>query len=166
MFFSLFGRKRHNSVPVAVAAPMSGKVVDLSEVPDKVFSSKMVGEGIAVDPAEGTVVAPFDGVVKQVFPAGHALVVESVEGLPLLIHIGIDTVNLKGEGFKILAVENQEVRVGDPLVEFDMGLLKSKGNPLVSPLVIPDMNKVKSIELTREKEVIKGKDVLMRVFLK
>lgn len=151
---------------VKIVAPMSGKVVELAEVPDKVFSAKMVGDGIAVEPSEGVVLSPFDGVVKQVFPTGHALVVESEEGLPLLIHIGIETVNLKGEGFKVIVSEGQAVKVGTPLVEFEMELIKGKGFPLISPLVIPEMGLVDKIKSSDFKEVRKGEDVLLEVFLK
>jgi PTS system glucose-specific IIA component len=149
-----------------IVAPMSGKVVELAEVPDKVFSAKMVGDGIAVEPSEGVVLSPFDGVVKQVFPTGHALVVESEEGLPLLIHIGIETVNLKGEGFKVIVSEGRAVKVGTPLVEFEMELIKKRGFPLVSPLVIPEMDLVEKIKSSNLKEVKKGQDVLLEVFLK
>lgn len=166
MLFSIFGRNKQRGLMVKIVAPMSGKVVELAEVPDKVFSAKMVGDGIAVEPSEGVVLSPFDGVVKQVFPTGHALVVESEEGLPLLIHIGIETVNLKGEGFKVIVSEGQAVKVGTPLVEFEMELIKGKGFPLISPLVIPEMGLVDKIKSSDFKEVRKGEDVLLEVFLK
>lgn len=166
MPFSLFGRKKKDNTAVKILAPMSGKVVDLAEVPDKVFSAKIVGDGIAVEPSEGVVVAPFDGLVKQVFPTGHAVVVESKGGLLLLIHIGIDTVNLKGEGFKILVSEGRTVRTGTPLVKFDMEIIKGKGFPLVSPIVIPEMTLVERINSSGLEKVEKGRDLLMEVFLK
>lgn len=166
MLFSIFGRNKQSGLMVKIVAPMSGRVVDLEEVPDKVFSAKMVGDGIAIEPSEGLVVSPFDGLVKQVFPTGHALVVESKEGLPLLIHIGIETVNLKGEGFKVLVSEGQAVKEGTPLVEFEMELIKEKGFSLVSPFVIPEMDLVEKIKSSGLKEVKKGKDVLIEVFLK
>ncbi|KXG78431.1 Glucose-specific phosphotransferase enzyme IIA component [Fervidicola ferrireducens] len=166
MLFSIFGRNKLGDPVVKIVAPMSGRVVDLAEVPDKVFSAKMVGDGVAIEPSEGLVVSPFDGLVKQVFPTGHALVMESKEGLSLLIHIGIETVNLKGEGFKVLVSEGQAVKVGTPLVEFEMELIKDKGFPLVSPFVIPEMDLVDKIKSSGLKEVKKGQDVLIEVFLK
>lgn len=90
-----------------VFAPISGEVVDITKVPDEVFAGKMMGEGVAVIPEEGVVYAPFDGVVKMDFPTKHALGLESEEGLEMLIHFGLETVGLKGQGFEVLV--NQEM---------------------------------------------------------
>jgi len=95
VLFGFFGNNNNNN-HVIIKAPMSGKVINLSDLPDEVFARKMVGDGIAIEPSEGVVVAPFDGRVKQVFSTGHALVLESKEGLAVLIHIGLDTGKLKG----------------------------------------------------------------------
>ena len=150
---------------VIVKAPISGKVMHLSEVKDEVFANKMVGDGIAIEPSEGSIVAPFDGKVKQLFSTGHAVVLESKEGLAILIHIGIDTVKLKGEGFRVLVAEGQEIMTGEPIVEFDMDFVKNSGYYLQSPIVIPDGKKknIKVIEFTDEKDLKKGEDILMKV---
>lgn len=158
--------RKNNNKEIFVMSPVSGAVFELSEVPDQVFSSRMLGDGIAVKLEEGMVVAPFDGFVKNIFPTGHALVVESAEGVPLLIHIGIETVNLKGEGFDVIAKENQRVKTGDPLVEVDIEKIERKGYSLISPLVIPDMNNVSGIEFIGERIVKKGRDLLMKILLK
>lgn len=111
MFGSIFNNRNNNiNNQVVVKAPISGKVIDLSEVKDEVFASRMIGDGIAIDPSEGSLIAPFDGKVKQVFSTGHAVVLESEGGLSILIHIGLDTVNLKGEGFKVLVSEGQSIK--------------------------------------------------------
>lgn len=165
MLFGFFSNNNNNN-HVIIKAPVSGKVLSLSDLPDKVFAMKMVGDGMAVDPSEGVVVAPFDGRVKQVFSTGHALVVESKEGLAVLIHIGLDTVNLKGEGFTILVTEGQEIKAGTPLIEFDMELISKRGYSLKSPIVLPEADRIKEIVFTEEKEVKKGQDILMKVKLK
>lgn len=165
LLFGIFGNNNNNN-HVIIKAPMSGKVISLSDLPDEVFAQKMVGDGMAIEPSEGIVVAPFDGRVKQVFSTGHALVVESKEGLAVLIHIGIDTVNLKGEGFIILVTEGQDVKTGEPLIEFDMKLIAKNNYSLKSPIVLPEGDGIKEIEFTGEKEVMKGRDVLMNVKMK
>jgi len=148
---------------VIVKAPISGKVMHLSEVKDEVFANKMVGDGIAIEPSEGSIVAPFDGKVKQLFSTGHAVVLESEEGLAILIHIGIDTVNLEGKGFKIFVKEGQEIKTGDLIIAFDMDYIKRSGYYLQSPIVIPDGKNVKAIEFTDEPYMRKGEDLLMKV---
>lgn len=165
MLFNFFSNNNNNN-KVLVKSPMSGRVISLSDLPDEVFAQKMVGDGIAIEPSKGVVVAPFDGRVKQVFSTGHALVVESKEGLAVLIHIGIDTVNLKGEGFIILVTEGQDVKTGEPLIEFDMKLIAKNNYSLKSPIVLPEGDNIKEIEFTGEKEVKRGQDVLMKVKLK
>lgn len=165
MLFGIFGNNNGNR-HVIIKAPMSGKVVDLSDLPDEVFAQKMVGDGIAIKPSEGIVAAPFNGIVKQVFPTGHALVLESKEGLAVLIHIGLDTVNLKGEGFRLLVEEGSTVSEGTVLMEFDQELIEKNSYPLESPIIMPEGQKIKSIEFTKEKEVKKGQDVLMKVELR
>jgi PTS system glucose-specific IIA component len=166
VFGSIFNNKNNNvNNHVMVKAPISGKVMDLSEVKDEVFASRMVGEGIAIDPSEGSLIAPFDGRVKQVFSTGHAVVLESKEGIAILIHIGLDTVNLKGEGFKVLVSEGQSIKTGDPIIVFDMDFIKNSRYHLQTPVVIPEGDNVKAIEFTKEKYVNKGKDLLMKVSL-
>ncbi|MEG0386713.1 MAG: PTS glucose transporter subunit IIA, partial [Niameybacter sp.] len=102
---------------IEIISPMTGEAIDLSQVPDPVFSEKMVGDGIAIIPTENRVVAPCDGKIVQIFPTNHAIGIETTTGLDLLIHIGIDTVDLKGEGFKRLVEEGDTVKMGDPILE-------------------------------------------------
>ncbi|NLZ52703.1 MAG: PTS glucose transporter subunit IIA [Thermoanaerobacteraceae bacterium] len=163
--FGIFGNNNGNR-HVIIKAPMSGKVVDLSDLPDEVFAQKMVGDGIAIEPWEGIVAAPFDGRVKQIFPTGHALVLESKEGLAVLIHIGLDTVNLKGKGFRVLVKEGSNVNVGTALMEFDPELIEKNNYPLKSPIIMPEGQKIKYVEFTEERKVKRGQDVLMKVQLR
>lgn len=127
---------------IELCSPMTGEAIDLSKVPDPVFSEKMVGDGIAIIPTEKVVVAPCDGKVVQIFPTNHAIGIESTSGLDLLIHIGIDTVDLKGEGFKRLVEEGDTVKQGDPILEVDIERVKELGKPLTSPFVITNTDEV------------------------
>ncbi|MCX7829124.1 MAG: glucose-specific PTS transporter subunit IIBC [Thermanaerothrix sp.] len=124
---------------VKVASPMSGKVVDLSEVPDKTFSERMVGEGFAVIPTDGLVVSPVDGKVTLVFPTMHAVGITSVDGLEVLVHVGIDTVKLNGEGFKALVSQGDEVKKGQPLIEADLKVISAKAPSIVTPVVFTNV---------------------------
>lgn len=123
-------------------SPMTGEAVDLSQVPDPIFAEKMVGDGVAIIPTENVVVAPCDGKVVQIFPTNHAIGIESNSGLDLLIHIGIDTVELKGDGFKRLVEEGATIRKGDPILEVDIERVKELGKPLISPFIITNTDKV------------------------
>jgi len=123
-----------------IASPINGQVIPLSEVKDDVFSQAMMGPGVAIIPSDGLVVAPFDGSVKFVFPTKHALGLVSSAGIELLIHIGIDTVNLEGRPFTVLVKDNQKIKKGQALVQVDLDLLNQlKVDPtivlvLTSPL--------------------------------
>lgn len=119
-----------------IVSPVSGVVVPLEEVPDGVFADRVLGDGLAVRPTSGQVVAPVDGRIAKLFPGGHAIVVETADGVQVMIHIGIDTVRLRGRGFTVQAAEGQAVRAGDPLVLVDVAKLAGDGVELVSPVVL------------------------------
>ena len=121
-----------------VLAPVPGRVLPLAEVPDPVFSGGMVGPGAAVDPPRGPLqaVAPVDGRIVKLHP--HAFVVVSPTGRGVLVHLGIDTVQLKGEGFRLLAAEGDEVAAGAPLVEWDTAEVEAGGRSPVSPVIALD----------------------------
>ncbi|RIM31870.1 PTS glucose transporter subunit IIA, partial [Staphylococcus cohnii] len=105
---------------VNIYAPGNGQVIPLSEVPDQVFAQKMMGDGVGFIPADGKIVAPFDGTVKTIFPTKHAIGLESDQGLELLIHIGIDTVKLNGEGFESFVETDDRVHKGQVLMQIDL----------------------------------------------
>lgn len=121
---------------VTVSSPLTGDIVPLEQVEDKVFASGTLGKGIAVKPTEGLVVAPFDGTVTALYPSKHAVGVTSDSGLDLLIHIGIDTVQLGGNGFTTKVEQGQRVTVGQPLVEFDIASIKAAGYPITTPILV------------------------------
>ena len=107
-------------------APVKGKCIDITEVNDEGFSSKIMGDGVAVIPEESVIKAPADGKLTMIFETGHAFGMEADNGLELLLHIGIDTVNEKGNGFKILKKSGDAVKKGTPVVELELETLKEK----------------------------------------
>lgn len=123
-----------------IASPLTGRAVTLADVPDPVFASGMVGDGLAVLPEDDagilTAVAPLAGTVVKVMP--HAFIVQHASGPAVLVHIGIDTVHLKGEGFTVHAAKGDTVEVGDPMVTVDVPLIRSKGLDPCCPVVVLD----------------------------
>jgi sugar PTS system EIIA component len=164
LFKKLFGKKAEEEE--IVAAPVTGRVVQLEDVPDPVFSEKMMGDGLAIEPAEGVVVAPLDARVMQVFPTKHAVGLLSDNGIELLIHIGLETVSLKGEGFESFVKEGDKVKKGDKLITFDLDIVKEKANSTVTPIIITNGNRVESIEKTSEIQLQRGETPLLTIKLK
>ncbi|GJF44831.1 glucose-specific PTS transporter subunit IIBC [Staphylococcus argenteus] len=123
-----------------VHAPLTGEVTPLSEVPDQVFSEKMMGDGIAIKPSQGEVRAPFNGKVQMIFPTKHAIGLVSDSGLELLIHIGLDTVKLNGEGFTLHVEEGQEVKQGDLLINFDLDYIRNNAKSDITPIIVTQGN--------------------------
>ena len=133
----LYGKQNKNE-KLEFVSPVEGKVMELSEVEDKVFSQGLMGNGFAVELTSGTVRAPFSGEVTVVFPTGHAIGMKRADGLEVLIHIGMDTVELNGKGFSLQVKQGDYVSVGDVLVEVDLDYIQSEGKSLVSPIVFPN----------------------------
>ncbi|HFQ2591147.1 glucose-specific PTS transporter subunit IIBC [Staphylococcus aureus] len=123
-----------------VHAPLTGEVTPLSEVPDQVFSEKMMGDGIAIKPSQGEVRAPFNGKVQMIFPTKHAIGLVSDSGLELLIHIGLDTVKLNGEDFTLHVEEGQEVKQGDLLINFDLDYIRNHAKSDITPIIVTQGN--------------------------
>lgn len=111
---------------VIAASPVKGKVISLEEVKDPVFSGKIMGDGFAVEPEEETVTAPVEGVIVTIPDSRHAFGMKTKEGVEVLVHIGLDTVKLGGEGFTVLAEEGSQVQAGTPVIRFDSKLLREK----------------------------------------
>jgi PTS system D-glucosamine-specific IIA component/PTS system glucose-specific IIA component len=141
-----------------IIAPISGKAIDLSEVPDEVFAQKMAGDGIAIDATGNIVVSPVDGKLTMIFETLHAFGITLDNGVELLVHIGLDTVELKSEGFKKLIEEGSYVKVGTPIIEIDREFILSKGFSLITPVLITNLEKVKNIDTITNKLVEAGKD--------
>ena len=121
---------------IAISSPLAGWVTALDEVPDPVFAERMLGDGVAVDPVDGRLVAPGDGVVRTIHPAGHAVTLDLDAGPVLLIHVGLDTIGLGGEGFTPAVKDGQRVAQGDVLIEFDLDLLARKARSVVTPVIV------------------------------
>lgn len=122
-----------------VSSPLTGRLMELSEVPDQTFSKGILGPGFAIEPVVGELRSPVEGEVIQVFRTGHAIGLRTTEGGEILIHVGIDTVKLKGQGFESLVKEGQKVRAGDLLMRFDVDLIRGQGFSLVTPVVFTEI---------------------------
>ncbi|WP_162890876.1 PTS sugar transporter subunit IIA [Suicoccus acidiformans] len=120
-FFNNIAKKENEDC--IVYSPANGDILDLKNVSDEVFASETMGKGIAIIPKEGSVHAPFDGQVMTIFPTGHAIGVKNSMGVELLIHIGINSVELGGEGFKVLVKEGERINQGQKLIEFSISTL-------------------------------------------
>ena len=129
-------------------SPMTGKVVAMEDIPDPVFSQKTMGEGCGIELTDGKIIAPFDAEVTAAFFTGHAFGLKSKEdGTEILIHVGIDTVELEGEGFDTDISVGDVVKQGDVLVEVDLELIREAGKSLISPIVFIDNNKVEVFKI-------------------
>lgn len=147
-----------------VSSPMTGSVKELSQVADAAFSEGLLGAGVAIEPTDEEVVAPFDGVVTTLFPSKHAIGITSNEGLELLIHIGLNTVQLEGEGFTSFIKQGDTVKKGDKLLEIDIVGIKEKGYSLETPIVITNSHDYLDILITEENDVSTN-DVLIRTLV-
>ena len=149
-----------NMKDVVLAAPMVGEAIELTKVEDEVFSSGAMGEGIAIVPAEGKVYAPCDGVISTFFPTGHAIGITAENGAEVLIHVGMDTVELNGEGFTPKAEEGDRVKKGQLLLEFDMAVIQAKGYKLATPIVVTNADDFKNIFILATGNVSAQNDII------
>lgn len=124
---------------VMLLAPVKGQLLKLENVHDAMFSKKMLGEGFAIVPEEDTICSPCDGQVTMIANTKHAIGITAINGAEILVHIGLDTVNLQGEGFTILVEENQKVCAGTPLVKLDLAFMKKQGIYLTTPVIVTNM---------------------------
>lgn len=154
-----------------LVSPLNGDVKPLSEIKDEVFSSGAMGQGVAIEPSEGVLHAPADGKIALVFPTGHVVGINTTDGAEVLMHIGMDTVNLQGKGFKTLVQKGQEVKAGDPLVEFNIKEIKATGYEVATPVVVTNSKKYESInqvdngtvEVDQEILSLQGEDEKVKV---
>lgn len=158
----LFGKKEAAVKEVNIYAPLSGEIVNIEDVPDVVFSEKIVGDGVAIRPNGDTIVAPVNGTIGKIFETNHAFSIESDEGIELFVHFGIDTVELKGEGFTRLAQEGQRVKAGEPVIKFDLAFLEPKAKSVLTPIVISNMDEIGSLQKLSG-QVVKGESIVMKL---
>lgn len=144
-----------------IYAPLSGRIVPLEKVPDPTFSEKMMGDGIAIEPTEGKVVAPFDGEVMQVFPTKHAIGILSNLGIEVLIHIGLETVGLNGEGFETHVKAGDKIKAGDVLVTVDLDFISKNAKSIITPVIVTNGEQFEMLSKTEEKDVVALDSVLL-----
>ncbi|HHR6136723.1 TPA: PTS glucose transporter subunit IIA [Providencia alcalifaciens] len=159
---SLVSEDKSSSGNIEIIAPLSGEIVNIEDVPDVVFAEKIVGDGIAIKPSGNKIVAPVDGTIGKIFETNHAFSIESDDGIELFVHFGIDTVELKGEGFKRIAEEGQSVKKGDVVIEFDLALLEEKAKSVLTPVVISNMDEIKELNKLNGTVTV-GETVIMRI---
>jgi len=162
MLKKLFGKKEVIKT-VQLFAPITGNAVTLDKVPDPVFSEKMMGDGIAIEPTEGLAVSPVDGEIVQVFPTKHAIGIRAKNGAEILIHIGLETVSLNGEGFEAFVKEGDKVKVGDKLVSFDLDIIKTKAKSTITPIIITNTDQAALLEAKAQGTVEKGNTPVLEV---
>lgn len=147
---------------VKVASPLSGEMVELSQVNDATFASGIIGKGTAIIPTKGQIIAPFDGVVDAFFDTGHAIVLKSNEGIEMLIHVGIDTVNLGGKYFNPKKSQGDKIKAGDIILEFDIQGIISEGYEVVTPVIITNSDSYMDI-IVENKSIVNEKEYIMTV---
>ncbi|MGL5295764.1 MAG: PTS sugar transporter subunit IIA [Culicoidibacterales bacterium] len=141
-----------------LGAITDGEVVDLTEVPDPVFAQKMMGEGFGIKSTTGVFVAPCDGEITLVFPTKHAIGFKSERGDEILIHVGLDTVSLNGEGFEVFVAQGDKVKKGDKVSKADLAFIESKGLQTITPCVVSDMTG-RTVELVKTGAIAAGETV-------
>lgn len=159
--FSKFMKKNK----VQVFSPLNGQVLPLEQVPDPVFSQKMMGEGVAIMPTGGDVVAPVDGTVVLISNTKHAIGIRTKDDTEVLIHVGLETVTLKGEGFTVFVNEGDVVSVGQKLMAVDWDFIKDKVPSIITPIVITNSAE-RSVEYVDVTESVAGDTLVMSVSLK
>lgn len=140
IFNKLFGKKEEvqkKDEKIEFVMPMSGEVIDISEIPDPVFSKKMMGDGFGIKPSKDSndIFAPVSGEVVSIFPTKHALGIKTKEGIEILLHVGIDTVNLKGEGFEAFVEQGDKIQAGDKILSVNFNEIESKVPSIITPII-------------------------------
>ena len=161
--FDIF--KKKEKIVVTIYSPVNGKVIELKEVPDEAFAQKMVGDGCAIEPDKGIICSPIDGQLMNIFPTNHAIIFETIDGLEMIVHFGIDTVKLDGKGFQKLR-EPGPIKVGDEIVKYNLDEIKDNVPSTRSPIIINNMEKVEKIEVLSLGKIVKIGEPIMKVTLK
>lgn len=159
MVFNFFKKEKEE---LQIYAPINGQIISIEEVPDPVFNQKMMGEGVAVIPTEGSICSPVDGTILQVAPTKHAVGILAKDGSEILIHIGLETVALKGEGFQVAVTTGDKVSKGQRLIDVDWEYIKLHAKSIITPIVITNSSHGdKQYIVTKEKEGIQGETVII-----
>ena len=162
-FFDIF--KKKEKTIVTIYSPINGKVIELKDVPDEAFAQKMVGDGCDIEPDKGVICSPIDGQLMNIFPTSHAIIFETIDGLEMIVHFGIDTVKLEGKGFQKLR-EPGSIKIGDEIVKYNLDEIKDGVPSTRSPIIINNMEKVEKIEVLSLGKIVKIGEPIMKVTLK
>jgi phosphocarrier protein FPr len=147
---------------IQLVAPLSGRLLPIGAVPDPVFAEKMVGDGVSLDPVSQSLVSPCDGTITQIHSAGHAVTITTAEGVEVLMHIGLDTVMLKGKGFTPRVKTGETVTRGDVLIDFDADYVATHARSLLTQIVVTNMGLVRELQ-TRSGDVVAGQDAILDI---
>ena len=162
MFEFLKNKKKEKNINLfKLVAPVTGKLLSLTDVPDPVFAQKMAGDGVAVMPEDDVIVAPADGELTLVFDTKHAFAMTLDNGIELLVHIGLETVTLKGEGFEQLVQAGTKIKAGTPIMKVDREYIKSKGFSLITPVLITNTDNTKSITSVENIDAVAGETIIL-----
>ncbi|CAM2846634.1 glucose-specific PTS transporter subunit IIBC [Paenibacillus sediminis] len=148
-----------------IVAPANGELMDISNVPDPVFSERMTGDGFAILPSDGKIASPVNGKVYNVFPSKHAIGIMSEGGKEVLVHIGVNTVKLKGQGFNVLVKEGDEVKAGQPIMEVDLEYVKANAPSIISPIIFSNLPEGSSVKLNKTGKVASGEADIITIKL-
>lgn len=163
MFKNLFKKAKS----LQIYTPVNGEIIPLEEVPDPVFNQKMMGEGVAIIPSKGNIYAPVKGMIIQIASTKHAIGILAEDGTEILIHVGLETVSLKGEGFTVAVNMGDKVTVGQLLIEVDWEYIRAHAKSIVTPIVITNSHDGdKRYTLTEEKEGLMGETVIITASVK
>ena len=147
-----------------VVAPISGRLLPLSEVPDEVFAQKMIGDGVAIEPSEsGTMLAPADGKLEKIFETNHAFSIVTPSGLEIFFHFGMDTVKLEGKGFERLVNEGDVVKKGTPLIKYDYDFLKENAKSIITPVIISNPDEFGALNGVESGSAVAGETLVLNV---
>lgn len=144
-------------------APLSGKLLSLEHVPDEVFSKKMIGDGFAIEPSNGEVVSPVNGKIETFFPTKHAIGIVANNGLKILIHFGIDTVNLKGEGLEALVKQGDIVKLGQPILRVNLNKVKNEVPSVITPIIFTNLLKGQIVSFELGSYVKAGQEQIINI---
>lgn len=147
-----------------IIAPISGRLMPLSEVPDEVFAQKMIGDGVAIEPSKsGTMLAPASGIIEKIFDTNHAFSIVTPDGIELFVHFGMDTVALGGKGFKRLVEEGSKVEAGTPLIEYDFDFLKENAKSIITPVIISNFDEYSALNPVETGTAKAGETVVLNI---
>lgn len=155
----MFGFKKKIK-SVELVSPVNGQMICLKDVPDKVFASEMMGPGVAFISSDGKVYSPCDGELVTVFPTKHALGIKTNNGAELLLHFGLDTVNLEGEGFTLHSEAGRRIKQGDLLLEVDIELIQNKGYKIDMPMIITNSSEY-SLNIHECSDILANQEIVM-----